>query len=176
VINILLVLKLWFIFIKQIKFKRKIFVEEIIIILKIWTKDEFDYICNINNKLKGSCHTYALSYEKSTLEDNRGMLSKLVEELKCNLQYSDYNYERRQPIKLTYEQEKLARLQKNSIRRWSGVAGAGKSLSLAQKAVNALKEDHSVLILTYNITLRHYLRDLCSQQFGPGTYKGEGKN
>lgn len=142
---------------------------------KIWTKDEFDYICNINNKLKGSYHTYALSYEKSTLEDNRGMLSKLVEELKCNLQYSDYNYERRQPIKLTYEQEKLAKLQKNSIRRWSGVAGAGKSLSLAQKAVNALKEDHSVLILTYNITLRHYLRDLCSQQFGPGSYKEERK-
>ncbi|EJT6165014.1 NERD domain-containing protein [Clostridium perfringens] len=141
---------------------------------KIWTKNEFDYICNINNKLDAYKYTYALSLNKSKFNRNK-MLDKLVKELKCNLQYSDYNYERKQPIKLTYEQEKLAKLQKNSIRRWSGVAGAGKSLSLAQKAVNALKESHRVLILTYNITLRHYLRDLCSQQFGPGSYSGERK-
>ncbi|MCX0388275.1 NERD domain-containing protein [Clostridium perfringens] len=141
---------------------------------KIWTKNEFDYICNINNKLDAYKYTYALSLNKSKFNRNK-VLDKLVKELKCNLQYSDYNYERKQPIKLTYEQEKLAKLQKNSIRRWSGVAGAGKSLSLAQKAVNALKEGHRVLILTYNITLRHYLRDLCSQQFGPGSYSGERK-
>ena len=103
------------------------------------------------------------------------MLAELVKELTSNLQYSDYNYERKQPIKLTYEQRKLAKLQKGCIRRWSGVAGAGKSLSLAQKAVNALKEDKAVLILTFNITLRHYLRDLCSQQFGIGSYDGERK-
>ena len=48
-------------------------------------------------------------------------------------------------------------------------------MSLAQKAVNALKEDNRVLILTFNITLRHYLRDLCSQQFGIGNYEGERK-
>lgn len=141
---------------------------------KIWTKNEFDYICNINNKLDAYKYTYALSLNKSKFNRNK-MLDKLVKELKCNLQYSDYNYERKQPIKLTYEQEKLSKLRKNSIRRWSGVAGAGKSLSLAQKAVNALKEGHRVLILTYNITLRHYLRDLCSQQFGPGSYSGERK-
>ena len=29
-----------------------------------------------------------------------------------------------------------------------------------------MKKDYRVLILTYNITLRHYLKDLCSQQFG----------
>lgn len=141
---------------------------------KIWTKDEFDYICNINNRLNPRLHTYALSYTKSKFNSN-GLLSTLVDELKHTLQYSDYNYERKQPIKLTYEQEKLAKLQKGSIRRWSGVAGAGKSLSLAQKAVNALKEDNRVLILTFNITLRHYLRDLCSQQFGIGNYEGERK-
>lgn len=142
---------------------------------KLWTRDELDYICDMSNSLRGGEHTYALAYEKSKLEDNKGMLSKLVRELKCNLEYSDYNYERKRPIKLTYEQGKLAKLQENSIRRWSGVAGAGKSLSLAQKAVNALKEDYRVLILTYNITLRHYLRDLCSQQFGAGSYRGERK-
>lgn len=141
---------------------------------KIWTRNEFDYICNINNNLNHYEHTYALSFNQSKFNSNR-LLASLVKELKCSLQYSDYNYERKQPIKLTYEQEKLAKLQRGSIRRWSGVAGAGKSLSLAQKAVNALKEDARVLVLTFNITLRHYLRDLCSQQFGIGSYEGERK-
>ena len=141
---------------------------------KIWTRCEFDYICNINNKLNSSNHTYALSLNNSKLNDN-GLLTNLVEELKHTLRYSDYNYERKEPIKLTYEQDKLAKLQKDSIRRWSGVAGAGKSLALAQKAVNALKENNRVLILTFNITLRHYLRDLCSQQFGRESYEGERK-
>ena len=141
---------------------------------KIWTKGDIDYISNIDNRLNTSQHTYALSLPKSKLNNN-GLLAELVKELTSNLQYSDYNYERKQPIKLTYEQRKLAKLQKDSIRRWSGVAGAGKSLSLAQKAVNALKEDKAVLILTFNITLRHYLRDLCSQQFGIGSYDGERK-
>lgn len=48
-------------------------------------------------------------------------------------------------------------------------------MALAQKAVNALKENNRVLILTFNITLRHYLRDLCSQQFGRESYEGERK-
>lgn len=141
---------------------------------KIWTKDEFEYISNIHNKLNAYDHTYALTLNKSKF-NTEGMLESLVNELKANLKYSDYNYERKQPIKLTYEQDKLAKLQKGSIRRWSGVAGAGKSLTLAQKAVNALREDSRVLILTFNITLRHYLRDLCSQQFGIGSYEGERK-
>ena len=70
------------------------------------------------------------------------------------------------PFKLIGEQLELAKLKQNSIRRWGGVAGAGKSLVLAEKAARALKKDYRVLILTYNITLRHYLKDLCSQQFG----------
>lgn len=142
---------------------------------KIWTKDEFDYISKISNKLYASKHTFALSLKNKSKFNENEMLAELVKELKLNLQCSDYNYERKQPIKLTAEQEKLAKLQKGSIRRWSGVAGAGKSLSLVQKAVNALKEDNRVLILTFNITLRHYLRDLCSQQFGVGSYEGERK-
>lgn len=62
-----------------------------------------------------------------------------------------------------------------SIRRWSGVAGSGKTLVVADKAVQAAKEKNRVLILSFNITLRHYLRDLCSQQFGPIESKEERK-
>ena len=94
------------------------------------------------------------------------MLENMVHQLIKNLQCADYNYERKEPFKLFKEQSDLANLKQNSIRRWGGVPGAGKSLVLAEKAARALKKDYRVLILTYNITLRHYLKDLCSQQFG----------
>jgi hypothetical protein len=45
-----------------------------------------------------------------------------------------------------------------------GVAGSGKTMVLARRAVNALKRTGSrVLILTYNITLRNYIHDKISQ-------------
>lgn len=141
---------------------------------KIWVDEDIEYINNSMNQLKASDHTYALAYPNSKF-NKRGMLKKLVEELISYLSYSDYHYERRQPIKLTTEQKKIAELKVNMIRRYSGVAGAGKSLVLAEKAVRALKEGKRVLLLTFNITLRHYLRDLCSQQFGTGEYEGERK-
>ncbi len=104
-----------------------------------------------------------------------GLPKKLVQELAKHLQYVDYNYERTQPYVLTRAQQDLADLKPSAIRRWSGVAGAVKSLILAEKSVKALKENQRVLILTFNITLRHYLRDLCSQQFGQGAYVEERK-
>jgi hypothetical protein len=45
-----------------------------------------------------------------------------------------------------------------------GVAGSGKTMALARRAVNAHKRTGSqVLILTYNITLRNYIHDKISQ-------------
>ena len=141
---------------------------------KLWTKKDIDYISEMKNKLNGKDHTYALTFPSSKFNKN-GILKELTKELYANLQCSDYNYERKEPLKLTRDQENLAKVQKNSVRRWSGVAGSGKSVVLAHKAVNALKENNRVLVLTFNITLKHYLRDLCSQQFGPETYTGERK-
>ena len=141
---------------------------------KIWTEEDIEYICNMENQLRPNDHTYALAREYSYFNNN-GLLEELVKELAKYLQYADYNYERKQPYILTREQNKLAELSPGSIRRWGGVAGSGKSLILAEKGVRALKENKRVLILTFNITLCHYLRDLCSQQFGPGRYVGERK-
>ena len=48
-----------------------------------------------------------------------------------------------------------------------GVAGCGKTTILAQRAINALSRHHSqILILTYNITIRHYIRDTISRLYG----------
>lgn len=141
---------------------------------KIWTVEDIEYINNLQNRLTPVNHTNALAREYSKFNNN-GLLEELVKELSKNLQYADYNYERKKPFKLTRIQRDLAELSPGAIRRWSGVAGAGKSLILAEKCVKALKENKRVIILTYNITLRHYLRDLCSQQFGPGVFDGERK-
>lgn len=141
---------------------------------KIWTAEDIEYINNTQNQLRPYEHTYALARNYSRFNNN-GLLEKLVKELAKHLQYADYNYERIQPYVLTRAQRDLADLKPGTIRRWSGVAGSGKSLILAEKGVKALKENKRVLILTFNITLRHYLRDLCSQQFGQGTYVEERK-
>lgn len=50
-----------------------------------------------------------------------------------------------------------------------GVAGSGKTTVLAQRAINAhRRHGGQVLILTYNITLRHYIRDTISRLQGGG--------
>ncbi len=53
-----------------------------------------------------------------------------------------------------------------------GVAGCGKTTILAQRAINAHARHHGqVLILTFNITLRHYIRDTISRLQGGGDQK-----
>ena len=48
-----------------------------------------------------------------------------------------------------------------------GVAGCGKTTILAQRAINAhARHQGQVLILTFNITLRHYIRDAISRLRG----------
>lgn len=141
---------------------------------KIWTKADVDYINRLENRLNPYEHTYALSRNISSFSEDQ-LLGNLVTELNTQLNHADYNYDRRHPFILTSEQKKLASLNPGSIRRWSGVAGSGKSIIIAEKAAQAAKNDKRVLVLSFNITLRHYLRDLCSQQFGPGKYQGERK-
>jgi len=52
---------------------------------------------------------------------------------------------------------------KNEHIKIKGVAGSGKTLTLAKRAVNAHKRhDDHVLILTYNLTLRSYIHDRVS--------------
>ena len=65
--------------------------------------------------------------------------------------------------KLSKEQESLAKSEEGARKRIKGVAGSGKTLVLAERAVNAHIRTHSyVLILTYNITLRNYIHDKIS--------------
>jgi superfamily I DNA/RNA helicase len=58
---------------------------------------------------------------------------------------------------------------KPGLAKVKGVAGCGKTTILAQRAINAhARHKGHVLILTYNITLRHYIRDKISRLRGGG--------
>lgn len=52
---------------------------------------------------------------------------------------------------------------KSKFRRIKGSAGSGKSFVLCGRAVELAKESKKVLIVTYNITLINYLRELCDR-------------
>tara|TARA_B100001971_G_scaffold150440_1_gene139573 strand:- start:353 stop:2203 length:1851 start_codon:yes stop_codon:yes gene_type:complete len=60
-------------------------------------------------------------------------------------------------IKLTKNQSRYAKPQKGKHQRLMGVAGSGKTLVLAQRAAQAASDGKKVLIVTYNITLMHYI-------------------
>jgi len=66
-------------------------------------------------------------------------------------------------IKYSSIQKELSISEENARKRIKGVAGSGKSLVLAKRAVNAHKRTGGlVLILTFNITMRNYLHDKIS--------------
>ncbi|EST54236.1 hypothetical protein T458_12795 [Brevibacillus panacihumi W25] len=134
----------------------------------IWTRSDLDYLCQTSHR-NDDMYPPCLFYQRSTFAKGPDQsMQKLVDGLDHILRPSDYARERSNLIVLTREQRNLVPIRKGSIRRWGGVAGSGKTLILASKAVEAIKSGHNVLLLTFNITLRHYIRDLCSQQFGEG--------
>lgn len=64
---------------------------------------------------------------------------------------------------LTDIQKTLTKSEEGARKRIKGVAGSGKTLVLAERAVNAYERTHNcVLILTFNITLRNYIHDRIS--------------
>jgi superfamily I DNA/RNA helicase len=68
-------------------------------------------------------------------------------------------------ISLTNQQARLSKSDAGLQTKVRGIAGCGKSTIIAYKAVNIVKrkgENSRVLILSYNITLKNYLRDKIS--------------
>jgi len=69
-----------------------------------------------------------------------------------------------QGISINFDSRQLSLTEsKNSWEKIKGVAGCGKTSILSQRAINAHARHHSpVLILTFNITLKNYIRDKIS--------------
>jgi hypothetical protein len=97
----------------------------------------------------------------SPQDDATGMSPALAERLRPFLVEPDVLAMRRQPLPLNADQQRLARTRTRSgYRRIKGPVGAGKSLVLAARAAELAATGQRVLVVSFNITLWHYLRDL----------------
>jgi hypothetical protein len=86
--------------------------------------------------------------------------SELYESFKRHLQPPKHYIEQGIPITYSSEQQKVIKSKEDSKQKVKGVAGSGKTLCLAKRAVNShIRHQHEVLILTFNIALRNYIHD-----------------
>ncbi|APB33226.1 Superfamily I DNA and RNA helicase [Gloeomargarita lithophora Alchichica-D10] len=105
---------------------------------------------------------------------NRWRISKFMKpELATSLRgwlvEPDFSATQRQPLELNPKQRQLATSRTISgYRRIRGAAGSGKSLVLAARAAQLSIEYKDTLVVSFNITLWHYLRDLAVRYSLPG--------
>lgn len=84
-----------------------------------------------------------------------------VRRLRRHLAESSMTWELRQPIRLSDGAKNIESNTSNARRRRvRGPAGCGKSFGLAARAARLASERKNVLVLSYNVTLSHYLRSL----------------
>ncbi|WP_239002810.1 DEAD/DEAH box helicase [Rhodovastum atsumiense] len=92
---------------------------------------------------------------------SRIMTEALAQDLRGWLVEPDFAATQREPLILDHNQKNLVITWPTSgYRRIKGPAGSGKSLVLAARAAHRANQGKSVLIVTFNITLWHYLKDL----------------
>jgi hypothetical protein len=103
-------------------------------------------------------------YLSKKFTQSRLMSEELADDLRSWLCEPDHAGEQREPLSLDANQKSLAATRTpGGYRRIRGPAGSGKSLVLAARAARLANEGKKVLVVTFNITLLHYLRDLCSR-------------
>jgi hypothetical protein len=89
--------------------------------------------------------------------------SEFISSLHRNLKPPIHELEDGIDIAYNKAQTELITSKSNDRRKVKGVAGSGKTMVLAKRAVNAFKRaGKPVLILTYNLSLRNYIRDRIS--------------
>jgi len=92
---------------------------------------------------------------------SKWMSVETAEDLRYWLREPDHAVQQRDPLPMNSRQRELATTRTPSgYRRIRGPAGSGKSLALAARAAQLSAEGKDVLVISFNITLLHYLRDL----------------
>ncbi|RKG72683.1 AAA family ATPase [Corallococcus terminator] len=100
-------------------------------------------------------------FPESQRAHSRLMTNALADDLRGWLVEPDFSSTQREPLMLDRRQRSLAETRtETGYRRIKGPAGSGKSLVLAARAARLMNEGKQVLVVTFNITLWHYLRDL----------------
>ena len=91
----------------------------------------------------------------------------LIKDLRNWLLEPDMAVSQRTPIELDKTQIALVENRtQTGYRRIRGAAGSGKSLVLASRAAELLRQGKRVLVVTFNITLLHYLMDIAVRYRG----------
>jgi hypothetical protein len=97
----------------------------------------------------------------SRYRTSRQMNPELAKDLRNWLVEPDFAATQRQPLELDANQRQYVTTRtQTGYRRLKGPAGSGKSLVLAARASQLLAEGKTVLVVTFNITLLHYLMDV----------------
>lgn len=92
---------------------------------------------------------------------SRYMTPALADDLRFWLREPDFSAEQRRLLELDNNQRALVTSRTESgYRRIKGSAGSGKSLVLAARAAELIAQDKEVMVVTFNITLLHYLMDV----------------
>jgi len=103
-------------------------------------------------------------FPAARLTASRLMTEDLAEDFRSWLREPDHSQEQRLPLPLDPRQREYATTRTASgYRRIRGPAGSGKTTVLAARAANLSAEGKQVLVVTFNITLWHYLRDVSSR-------------
>ncbi|MGV8027431.1 MAG: AAA family ATPase [Thermotogaceae bacterium] len=84
---------------------------------------------------------------------------ELVEAFKTWLNPPYHKSEMGRPVRLSRHQQVLATCRSGHI-RVRGAAGSGKTLTLAHRAANIASSGKKVLVVTFNITMWHHIREL----------------
>lgn len=127
-----------------------------------------NYLQNKKDKLERDKNTYAITEESlkkislPTQVENSLFDIKIYYEFKRYLQPPYHMVEEGKEIVYEKKQAQLSE-STNMHQKIKGVAGSGKTVVLAKRAVNAHKRHgEDVLILTFNLTLRSYIHDRIS--------------
>jgi len=117
-----------------------------------WGKDSLTET-NLNNYIsKIRLHKPSLLFDEN-----------LYSSFKRYLQPPFHLIEEGKSIIYTKEQQELIRSENRPRRKIKGLAGSGKTFVLAKRAVNAyLRTDSTILILSYNLSLKNYIHDRIS--------------
>ena len=96
------------------------------------------------------------------------MNAEIANDLRGWLREPFLSQEQRQAPKLNPQQEVIEKTRTTTgYRRIKGPAGSGKSVALAARAACLAAEGKHVLVVCFNITLLHYLRDLTVRYAAP---------
>lgn len=100
-------------------------------------------------------------FPESKRTRSREMTNDIADDLRGWLKEPFFSQEQRRPLELDSRQRELAETRtETGLRRIKGPAGSGKSVVLAARASSLAAAGKHILVVSYNITLLNYLRDL----------------